>query len=108
MALGVLERDGGRPDISQEIDSFKEDFYKGVFGTEEEKLMTEVACLYYAFGKVGLYYLDDWTSEVSRIFEKVHEEDCIYPVSNEDFRKTMHRYIHFIHERRPFKNGLPL
>ncbi len=108
MVLGVLERDGRRLDMSQELDSFRDEFFNGVPDSEMEKLTTELACLHYAFGKAGLFYLDDWTSEASRTFEKIQEEDRFFPVSIEDFRKTMHRYIHFIHERRPFKNGLPL
>lgn len=69
MALGVLEY-GGRLDITQELDSFRYDFFKNVPEAEME-LRLRAMSLYFAIGNVGLYYLDDWTSEVSRTFEKV-------------------------------------
>ncbi len=107
MALGVLEY-GGRLDITQELDSFKDDFFKNIPEAEMELHLNGAMSLYFAIGNVGLYYLDDWTSEVSRTFEKVVAKYNLYSVSKDDFQKIMHKYIYFIHERRPFKNELPL
>ncbi len=107
MALGVLEY-GGRLDITQELDSFKDDFFKNVPEAEMELRLKGAMSLYFAIGNVGLYYLDDWTSEVSRTFEKVVEKYNLYSITKNDFQKIMHKYIYFIHERRPFTNELPL
>lgn len=107
MPLGVLDQSRG-PDLLEEINPFRDEFFSGVPENELEKLFTEVQCLYFAIGKTGLYYLDDWTPEISNAFEKSVKEYCSYLVSANDFRETMHKYIRFIDQKRPFKHGLPI